>query len=460
MSLGPLLKKEGRVILRSRLLLLVLLLYPLVLVGIIGYAFSQPNQNVPIAVVNEDLDAQGRPNVEPIPNPIEGQPSNVRVSTNDIIIGLAPFADVRLTDQEEARHLLLTGEVQAIVRFPPNFARDIVNYQTSGRVEIVTDQSDPVRAAFMEVLIRGVVQQFQEEIVRQKVELVVRTIDRSLALNLPANDPLYPGFQGVRDRLIEVRDTNQDRLPPDQLAKLDEAIAFMNTIIGTLTNSRGLVDSVAQPVQVRLEQEASGSLFIRDLVVPAALGLGIFWTGSLATSALVVYERESAAYTRLRITPATAFSIYGSKVLVTLFIILTQSLLILATAVFTWGTRVDNPGLTLTVILFSCFASMALGLFLAGITRDVTGAVLLSVLITFPMLFLAGLFYPVSFMPAGAQILADFFPLTHTVAALRGAMLRGFAFGDALTPLLALAAFTLILGLLGFALNRRLEARR
>lgn len=459
MTLAPLVKKELRIILRSRLLLAVLLVYPLVLVGIIGYAFSAPNQRVPIAVVNDDVDDQGVPHAAAIPNPIEGQASGQTVSTADIVAALQPFAEVRRADADAARHLLLTGEVQAIVHFPPNFARDITNYQTSSRVDIITDQSDPVRAKFMEVLVRGIVQQFQEEIVRAKVDLVVTTIDQSLAADLAPNAPLYPGFRKLRDDLQEFKDTHPE-LPADQQRKLNESLRFVDTIIVTLTNSKGLVDSVAQPVQIDIAQEHSGSLFVRDLIVPAALGLGIFWTGSLATSSLVVYERESAAYARLRITPATAASIYGSKVLVTLAIILLQSLLILAAALLAWNTRIDNPLLTFAVVLVSTFAAMGLGLFLAGLSRDVTGTVLLSVLLTFPMLFLAGLFYPVSFMPKGAQALAQFFPLTHTVAALRGAMLRGFTFGVAWPELLALLAFGAGLGIVGIALGRRLELRR
>lgn len=454
-----LVKKETKIILRSRLLLVVLLVYPLVLVGIIGFAFSAPNQRVPLAVVNEDLDPDGRPHVATIPNPIAGEPSTATVSTSEITLALQPFADVRNVDLETARHLLLTGEVQAIVHFPKNFTERIVSYQTSSSVEITTDQSDPVRAKFMEVLIRGVVQEFQERIVREKVRIVVQTIDDSLDPNLQPGHALYPGFRKLRDNLQQFKETHPND-PGEQQRKVNESIRFVDTIIVTLANSRGLVDSVAQPVQIDLQQERSGTLFIRDLIVPAALGLGIFWTGSLATSSLVVYERESAAYTRLRITPATAWGIYGSKIVVTVAIILAQSLVILAAALIAWDTRIDNVPLTFVVVVLSTFASMGLGMFLAGLSRDVTGSVLLSVLITFPMLFLAGLFYPVSFMPKGAQVLAGFFPLTYTVSALRGAMLRGFDFAVAAPQLIALALFGVGLTAIGIVLSKRLEARR
>lgn|GEM_PF-2406803 len=459
MTLWTLFKKETRIILRSRMLLGVLLIYPLVLVGIIGFAFSEPQRHVPIALINEDVDANGQPRVELIPNPIQGRPSERTFSSALIIANLTEIADLHYTTLEEGRHLLLTGEVEAVVRFPANFARDVVNYGSSSQIQIITDQSDIVRARIMEISIRGAIQSLQDYIITQKVDLVIQTIDESLGFVSDPSNALYPGFPGVRQRCEEIR-TSKANLSQSQRDDLAACVEFMDTIQGTLRNSRGLVQSVAQPIQVRVDQERSGSLFVRDLIVPAALALGIFWTGSLATSSLVVYERESPAYQRLRLSPAGVLAIYGSKILLTVLIILGQSLLILAIAIVTWHTRVDNPALTLAVVLLSTAAAIGLGLFLASLSRDVTGTVLLSVLITFPMLFLGGVFYPVSFMPPAARFVAGLFPLTHSVAALRGSMLRGFGFEAALPWLTALAAFGFVLGTLGIILGRRLELRR
>lgn len=459
MSLLTLLRKEVKTLLRSRLLLVVLILYPLVIVGIIGYAFSQPNQPVPVAIVNEDVDpVTGQPNDGTVENPIEGEEGGVTITTTDIIQRLEPFADMQFTTFADGKRKLLTGEVQAVVRFPPNFVRDIVNLDSNGQIEVVIDQSDPVRATFMEVLVRGIVQSFQEEIIESKVELVIQAINRSLNVNLDTEDPLYPGFRGVRERLMDLQANHED-YSPEEHQKLAESIAFLDTIVDTLEDSREIVRSVAQPVQLALEQEESGNRFLRDLVVPAALGLGIFWTGALATSTLVVYEREAPAYARLRITPATGFGIYGAKIVLTTAIILAQSLVILSIAVLGWNTRIDNMPLTLLIILLSSAASMGVGLFVSGLTRDVNGAVLLSVLVTFPMMFLSGLFFPVNFMPPGAQWLAQAFPLTHTVAGLRGAMLRGFSFDVAAPILASLAAFALVLSAIGIVMGKRLESR-
>jgi ABC-2 type transport system permease protein len=172
-----------------------------------------------------------------------------------------------------------------------------------------------------------------------------------------------------------------------------------------------------------------------------------------------VYEREAHAYRRLGITPTGRWTIVGSKVVLTSGIILLQSLFILLAAVFAWSTRVDDLPLTFVLVMASTFASIGLGIFLGGISKDVNGVILLAVLTTFPMLFVSGLFYPVSFMPEGAQLLARLFPLTYTVEGLRGSMLRGFTFIDGAPHVGALLLFGIVFTVLGTWLGRLAERR-
>lgn len=461
MKFNSLLRKETRIILRSPLLLLVLILYPLVIVGILGYAFSEPNQAIPLAVLNQDLDASGNVNVARVRSPLDDSTSGVTVSSEYIMenLTLGGFAQlVPVRSMEAGRQLLLTGQVQAVVRFPLNFAKDIAELSTNGVIDIIIDDSDPIRANYTEIIIRGVVQEFQEQIVHEKVTLVINAINHAVPEIFVEEDSLYPGFEGVRNRLLNIRATVN--LSDEQEAKVTDAIEFIDAVLEVLDNSKNIVRSVSEPVRVSILGERSGVLFVRDLIVPAALGLGIFWSGTVATASLVVYDRESAAYERLRITPISASSIYGSKIFLTLLIVLAQSLLILLPAILFWRTHVDNVLLTFLVVLLSSAAAIGLGIFLAGLSRDVTGSVLLSVLITFPMMLLGGLFFPVSFMPEGAQRLADAFPLTHTVAALRGAMLRGFSFADAGVQLVSLTAFAVLSTVFGVLLGKWQERRR
>lgn len=461
MRLWTLLRKDTKVIVRSRLLLITLVVYPLLIVGIIGYAFSQPNTRVPIAVLNNDVDGNGRPVIGEIKNPLDPNAVGLEVSTSQIIDGIPPalpgledFAELhKVSSEEEGRNLLLRGEVQAFIIFPKGFVDALTSFSESAAIRVIVDQSDPVRSNVTEILVRGIVQQLQELYIEQKVEFVVDAIDGSL--NPLPGQRLYPGFGGSVARLRELREHVND----ENKTKIDQVLNFLTDVQDVLQDSRGIVDSVAQPVRANTEGEKSGHLYVRDLIVPAALGLSIFWTGSLATSSLVVYEREAHAYRRLGITPTSRFTVIASKVVLTSTIILVQSLFILIAAATAWDTRVDSLFLTILLVVASTFASIGLGIFLGGVSRDVNGTILLAVLTTFPMLFLSGLFYPVTFMPEGAQLLARLFPLTYTVEGLRGSMLRGFTLGDGALHVLMLLGFGVALTLLGTFLSRFSERR-
>jgi ABC-type multidrug transport system permease subunit len=466
MRLWTLLRKDAKVIARSRLLLVTLVIYPLIIVAIIGYAFSEPTDRIPIAILNKDRNQNGDPNVGYIQNPLDATQQGILVSTTQLIEGvpaegvpgLREFAElVFVDDEDEGRRLLLRGEVQALVVFPEGFVEALIGFSESASVRIIVDQSDVVRANVTEILVRGVMQELQEQYVSQKVSFVVDAIDQSI--NPAPGQRLYPGFNRGANWVRAIIANNSAELDQNEKDQLEKLATFLTEVDEVLSDSRGIVDSVAKPVQARTEGEKSGHLFVRDLIVPAALGLSIFWTGSLATSSLIVYEREAYAYRRLNITPTGRWSIVGAKVFLTSFIILLQSIFILVAAAIAWDTRIDNFPLTVLLVMTSTFASIGLGIFLGGISKDVNGTVLLAVLTTFPMLFVSGLFYPVSFMPEGAQFLARLFPLTYTVEGLRGSMLRGFDLADGAPMLLALAIFGIVLTVLGTWLGRLAERR-
>jgi len=260
-----------------------------------------------------------------------------------------------------------------------------------------------------------------------------------------------------RDMLQLLRNLRDDPdTPSEYRARIVDAIAFLQQAIEELENSQETIQSIALPIETQVTHIDSGVLDARDIVVPAAVALSIFWTGILATASLVVYERESHAQARLNVTPVGLGSIVGAKLAVTAAIILAQSLLIVGVAKLLWDIRLDAPGLLFLVMLAAAFAAVGLGLLVAGLARDTNGTTLLSVLALFPMMFLSGLFFPISFMPSFAQFLARLMPLTYAVDGLRGAMLRNYAFADARLDLVVLLVLGGVALAVGYVRNARL----
>lgn len=129
-----LLRKETRQMLRDRSNLAVGLLLPVVLILLFGYGLSFDVKNAPVAVVMEDHSPQAR----------------------DMLAGLqgSPYiAPVWMTSMVEAEQRMRAGEVNAIVRVPQDFSRELGLGQ--GRIQLVLNGVDSNTAAAVEGYVGG-----------------------------------------------------------------------------------------------------------------------------------------------------------------------------------------------------------------------------------------------------------------------------------------------------------------
>jgi ABC-2 type transport system permease protein len=105
-----------------------------------------------------------------------------------------------------------------------------------------------------------------------------------------------------------------------------------------------------------------------------------------------------------------------------------------------------------TILLFMvAMASLmltGLGMIIARFVRDPDGADAAANVITFPMMFLSGTFFPLSQMPLFLQSIAQVLPLTYVNEGLRASMI----FGQSQTAIFNTAIIT-VLGLACIAIG-------
>jgi ABC-type multidrug transport system permease subunit len=439
-----LVRKDMRVITRNRGLLVTLLLYPLILVAVVGLVFADPSQPVPVGVV---IGEEGNKDVTI---------GDETFSLEEVLSQLEAVAHVtRYDTRQGAIEGIRNGDQDAVIVFPSFFLVDLLqDFRTQVRMEVILDRSDPAKSVIAENIIRAGVQGFNEDIVRWKVEEVVGLLEIALEGGEDQRFSVDMSFREMR-RVID-RVLRDEPLSPENRARLEDARQFLDDAIFELENSADTISSITFPIRTEVSHIDSGVLAARDIVVPATVALSVFWTGILATASLVVYERQSYAQLRLNVTPVRPGLILASKLFVAAVIILVQSGLIIGVAKLLWNIRLDNFPLLLVVLLAASFAAVGFGLLVAGLSRDTNGSTLLSVLAVFPMMFLSGLFFPVSFMPTFAQFLARLMPLTYAVDGLRGAMLRDYAWVHAQTDVVVLIILGAVTITIGHVRNRRL----
>jgi ABC-2 type transport system permease protein len=204
-------------------------------------------------------------------------------------------------------------------------------------------------------------------------------------------------------------------------------IVFPLVVVGFI--GFGLDDVVDLPTGTSyLAHVASGALAL--LVASGAVGGGFS----------LIEDRESGFLRALRVAPVSPASLVLGKIAARgLASIALVGCLVGLLAIFT-PIGLPHPGAALLAVAAITAAFVALGVALASALQSLESFRVLSALVTIPLYFLSGIFYPVTTLPPLTRFLARSNPLTYGVDLLRYGLLGIHEF-----PLL-LSAF-LLLGL-------------
>lgn len=178
-------------------------------------------------------------------------------------------------------------------------------------------------------------------------------------------------------------------------------------------------------------------------LVPGLIAMTILFSTTAAEAVVINFELRIGSLERLLLAPITVSGVLIGKVLGGAMFGLLMTTLVTFGSVIGLRLHVNAPYLIL-VIVPSLFTFSAMGALLCVMVKEVFEAQTLSNLPRFLMMFLSGVFYPVSAMPPLFQYVAYLLPLTYTVDGLR----RVFSHGSdsiIIIDSLILTAVTLLL---------------
>ena len=143
----------------------------------------------------------------------------------------------------------------------------------------------------------------------------------------------------------------------------------------------------------------------------------------------LVADMESGYMDKMRVAPIRRFSILTGKVLSDGFRILIQTLVIVALA-FALGVQFASGfvGLLLILLLAAGFgiAWSGISIFIALKTRNSEATLMISILTTFPLLFLSTAVMPKAFLPEWVQTVATYNPISYVADAFHSLTITGF----------------------------------
>jgi ABC-2 type transport system permease protein len=160
---------------------------------------------------------------------------------------------------------------------------------------------------------------------------------------------------------------------------------------------------------------------------------------------VIVRYRKNGVLKRFLATPLRAFEFVSAQLLSRFFIVAFMSAVIyIGTNIF---LRFKMSGSYLDLILVTSLAILchiSLGLLFSTRIRSEEFAGGLINAISWPMMFLSGIFFSLEGTPPIMQSVSRFFPITHFIEAARKIMLDGAGLGGVMENVLVLAGCTVV----------------
>jgi ABC-2 type transport system permease protein len=172
---------------------------------------------------------------------------------------------------------------------------------------------------------------------------------------------------------------------------------------------------------------------------PVMAALLILINAILSLVTIISIYREGGILKRLRATPLRPATILTAHVLVKLLFTAATLLLMVLAGRRYYSVELHIPVVNFTIaLLIATWSTLSMGFVIASMVRTARFAQPLGGLIFYPMIGLSGLFFPVSALSPGLQLVARLLPLTYVVSLLRG-ILKGDAWSAHITDVAALA---------------------
>jgi ABC-type multidrug transport system permease subunit len=440
-----LLLKDLRILRRSPLLVSLLVLYPIVVAVLIGFALSRGPDKPEVAFYNG----------------LEGQPTQVELGGEQIDLAregqrlFDAIDPVRVDSREEAIQKVEDGDVLGALVIPDNLASNIQSALEPGTVEVYYNAEDPAKRQYVENTIKSQVQQANSALTKRVAKEALQLLD----LISDGGEYTFLGQDfdvlGLR-RSEQILEAARGDLPAGspERAELERVIAFAGLARDNLAFSDDVLNVVGEPIRVEATALDGGSTSLNSFAIALAVAVSLMFITLLLAAGTLALEREENAFARLVRGLVSRSGLLIEKAGLAAVCSVAVSLLMLAGL----GLFVDLDWgrfpLWLAALALGALAFAALGLAIGALTREVRAASLLAFMLCLPLAFLA-------LVPSGAvtpalydviRAVSAAFPFKPALDALDAALNDA---GDLGGPLLHLAALALVFGALARLALRR-----
>lgn len=187
-----------------------------------------------------------------------------------------------------------------------------------------------------------------------------------------------------------------------------------------------------------------------DFLVPGLIGFSVLTSPMFALVNISSEYKRDKVFKLLSLTPLTRTEWLLSKIVLYVVLTVVSFFLMTITGIYEFRADITFSWGIVPFLLLGPFLFVSLGMLVGTVSNSPESAAVVGNLITFPMMFLSGTFFPVSSMPMYLQTLAHFLPLYYVIDGLYNVMIYGN-----LSPALFDLGVLLVTSLVIFALAVR-----
>lgn len=181
-----------------------------------------------------------------------------------------------------------------------------------------------------------------------------------------------------------------------------------------------------------------------EWLFPGILGMNMMFSALFGVGYVVVRYRKNGVLKRFSVTPVRPWEFLTAQVISRLFVMLATTGIVYGTCTALYGFSCRGSLAALfAVFVVGGMSMISLGLLLAarGSSEELAGGILN--LISWPMMFLSGVWFSLEGTAPWVQALSRVFPLTHLIEGARKVMNDGAGFAEVRLEIILLLAMTL-----------------
>jgi ABC-type transport system involved in cytochrome c biogenesis permease component len=440
-----LLLKDLQILRRSKLLVALLVIYPIAIALLIGVALSRGPDKPKVAFLNEVGAGQTVTN-------IGGEDVDFAKYSDQFFDAIDP---IRVKTREQAIEKVKDGEALAALIIPADTVDRLNGGLGQAQIEVLYN-GDAIKQSFVQSTIDAELAKANAALSAKIRDVAVgdlKVLTEGGKITTPAGDQDLLGLKAARTVLGQALDS----LPADAPARsgLEAVDNFANQALIGLEFATPALNAVSQPVTVKKTVISGHRTALDDFAVVLAVAVSLLFIAALLASGVLALEREEQAYGRLTRGLVSKTGLLAEKIVLAAVCSAVVALLMLCGIGALTEVDWARFGQWLIALAAGALGCSALGVAIGALAREVRAASLLALLLALPLAFLA-------LVPSGAvspglfdviRVVNAAFPFKPTLQALDAAV-NGSDPG-LLGPVLHLLGLTI-----GFGAIARLALRR